>query len=200
MITIDPIGLNEAQGLLKTVAKIGKINPIAELVANQRQGESLTNADVLEYMGQPPGNRDFVSPDDDTKRDIDQTMLRFLERGINKEVKSGFLKPKGKGFVGTSKVDVKRLKGGIVKEVTVEKKARQIATRAFKEAALVWKKAIHQNIKEQKWKGGGSQELSDKYAKYKSKKFGFLKPIGVATKQVLEALAPNMTNIRFKTK
>lgn len=167
-VSIKGKGLGRAKKLLKTIKKLGGAIKAAELNAKAREGsDGLDNAQVLDYLAE--SGRDFVTLSDTEQEEMSGILIDELTEGIKK-----------------------------VKEAdNPEKKAKNVAAKAFIAAALYWQKKITEHIEEQKWIGDGG-DLNEDYASTKEKKYGFRKPIGVATGQVKDNVAPSKRNIRLK--
>lgn len=206
MVSIEPHGLKEAAGLLKMLSKIGSLQPVVEFVGGQRTDGNETNAQILHYhrKGVKSKNglvkRDAIGPSDEVKKKLDQEMLKWLEKGINREIKNGFLKPtRSGGIKGTGKVSSRTLLSGKISQVTVDKKARDIVSRAFKKTAYMWKLNIGELIRSQQNADGSSfDDLSEAYKPVKQRLYNRTYPILVATGQVLNSISNDMGGIRFK--
>ena len=170
MMSLDVKGLGKAQKLLKVLGKLGNSIRAVDLNAKSRQDSSeKNNAEILEHLAE--GGRDFVTPTDETMKKITRALVDNLELEIRK--------------LKTSKASVTGA-------------AKKAAANAFHAAAMVWQEEITRRIKEQDWVGDGG-DLSPEYAKYKENKYGFQTPIGVATGQVRDNVAPERRNLRLKT-
>lgn len=170
MFALSVKGLPAAKKLLKTAEKLGSAIKGAQLNAKSRGDSAKTNAEILEYLAE--GGRDFVTPDSETLRKIEETIAGHLEEGLER-IKRGNLKKSEKAA------------------------ATEIAAKAFKEGATVWNDKISQNISDGKTADGQVEELSEEYARQKQRRYGFTKPIGVATGQVRDNVAPGGRNIKL---
>jgi hypothetical protein len=115
------------------------------------------------------------------------------------------------GLEGTSKTTSRRIQnkqlkivgavasGDMSKAMALQMKwARQIMGGALRSAAMSFLKWITNNIETQNWNGEGG-DLSEEYAAIKKKKFGFTHPIGKATGQLIDNVAPSSKNIKLIT-
>lgn len=186
MFTIEEDALNQVEGYtaaLKILEKLGSKIRAVDLHAKQRQEGGrgdLNNAEILDFLAK--GGRDFVIADDamvkKTAEVITESIMADMQQFLTKVEKA----KKGKRAASAE-----------------ERVATQIATRAFLAAGEVWLEQITENIESGKWEGDGSDKLNPEYEKRKQAKHGFAYPIGKATGQLLDNLAPKNRNLKTRT-
>ncbi len=176
LIDIEAEGMKEAMALLKVLNKIGASIKAVELHGKRRiEGSDNDNADVLDYLSK--GGRDFISSDDAMAADAGRAFMREARKRIGQH---GGIK-------------------GVKGLANAEKVAREITMVGFYAAMDEVKRHIRTRIDTGKTADGGSpDDLSKAYATYKQNKHGFTKPIGKATGQVYDNLAPGKRNVKFK--
>ena len=187
MFEIDEDALNQIEGYtaaIKMLAKLGSKIRAVDLHAKNRQEDGgkrgLNNAQILEYLAD--GGRDFVMADDAIVKKTAQAIVDSVMEDMQQ-----FLKR------------VEKRKKGKRPESAEERVATEIASRAFKRAGEVWLEQITENIEAGKWEGDGSDRLNPDYEKRKQAKHGFAYPIGKATGQLLDNVAPKNRNLKTRT-
>jgi hypothetical protein len=142
-----------------------------------------------------PGNRDFftMSPSEQ-KTVVENVFVQKLMDGLHSTGKvSSRIRNKQTQIIAASAA------GDIVKASKLKAQwAKQIMGNALRSAALSFLKWISGNINSGNWNGEGG-DLSEEYAAYKKKKFGFTHPIGKATGQLIDNVAPSSKNIKLIT-
>lgn len=172
MLEIGVKGLDEVQGFLKALRKLGSIIKAAELNAKDRQDGDATNAQILDW--QKEQGRDWISEDSEMNKAIEKAMSESFQESFNKVT----IKTMGKNPKGL---------------------ASSIASKGFLAAMDAAKKTVTERIEEQKGAGGSSiKELSEQYLKEKQRKYGFADPPGKATGQLLDNLAPGPRNTKLR--
>lgn len=170
MFTIEPEGLGKAKALLDVVMALGSAIRAVELNAKKRkEGGDNTNAEILEFLAD--SGRDFVTLSDADKREMESTLVAWLEKGLGGNIRSG--------------QDFRAF-------------ATEIAAKAFTEAAKFWQDKISENIRNGKSKDGPVEDLSPEYKNQKQKKYGFVYPIGVASGQLRDNVAPESRNLKLR--
>lgn len=165
----------------------------------KERNDDASNVDIID--GLVNYNRDFFTPN--------QTMLNYIkatyENTIRKAMKR-FERQSAKRFSDTRQaikqssemtIRVGRLKGNKYSAMSNEqwketgrKLAQNAHNKGIKECMLYWMGQSVAMIETQKVAGGGPlPALTAKYAAYKKKKFGFERPIGKASGQLLDNLA-----------
>ena len=181
MISIDPTVLGQIQAYqeaLKSLEKLGVVYKAIDLHARGRPDAAASNAEVLDGLAKQ--GRNFVDPD---AGDVQRFAQAFADSVI-KNMQRALAK------VGT------KTKTG--KTITAEKLALELSGKAYRAAAQEWLKEISRRIESQDWIGDGDSDLSPKYKKRKLAKFGFTKPIGVASGQVLDNVSPKTRNLKLR--
>ena len=185
MISIDVKGLEDAKELLAYLHDLGNVVQNAEVLGHQRQEQpGLNNAEVLQYLGeQNPKSkrntkRDFYSMSAEEQAVVvDRPFLEKLWESVEK-------------IAAKPVVVAGRLKSQAAY-------ASQAMGNSLKAACLSYLRWVTDNIESQRWKGGGSSSLSEEYADTKQRKYGFTQPIGKASGQLIDNVAPNAKNIKL---
>jgi len=197
VIQIQVDGIEEAQELLARVAALGNNIVGAEVLGHRRKDEpDLNNAEVLEFLAMKPGNRDFftMSPSEQ-KTVVENVFVKKLMQGLESTSKTTSRRITNKRMRSAGAI----VSGDISKAMALQMKwAGQIMGNALRSAALSFLKWITNNIETQNWNGEGG-DLSEEYAAIKKKKFGFTHPIGKATGQLIDNVAPSSKNIKLIT-
>jgi hypothetical protein len=176
---IESKGLEQAGQLLRALEKISKTRMTADLNAKERHDDArLNNAEILQFLASQ--GRDFVTPSTEALKDIDEAALKEIEQGL-------------------AKYKVGRSGSRIVnKGDMTEVKARGVMGSALRRAAAEWQKEITRRIEEGDFTGGGDPKLEEEYEKYKLSQYGFAYPIGKATGQLLDNVAPASRNLKLR--
>jgi hypothetical protein len=173
-------GLEEANMLLEALAKIAKVKRSADLNSKTRQETDsvLNNAEIFDFLAR--GGRDFVTPSKKALSDIDKAALAAIEKGLLK-YKVGH---KGGRITNAGKM--------------TQAQARGVQAKALVAAAQVWMKEITRRINDGDFTGDGDPKLEEEYEKWKQKLYGYAYPIGKATGQLLDNVAPGTRNIKIR--
>ena len=174
MLQISTKGLDEVQGFLKALRKLGSIIKAAELNAKDRKDSDATNAQILEW--QKDQGRDWISEDDEMNKAIEKAMSDSFQESFDKIT----LKTMAKNPSGL---------------------ASSIASKGFYTAMDAAKKIVTERIEGMKGANGSTIEPIDpnsQYGKQKQEDHGFVNPPGKATGQLLDNLAPGIRNIKLR--
>jgi hypothetical protein len=177
---VEHSGLEEANMMLKALEKIARVRRSADLNSkHRREGNSkLNNAEIFKFLAD--GGRDFVTPSSKALEAIDKAAVAKIEQGLAR-YKVGH---KGGRLINAGNM--------------TQSQARQVQAKALVDAAQVWMAEITRRINDGDWTGDGDPKLVEEYERYKNKKFGFAYPIGKATGQLLDNVAPGTRNIKLR--
>lgn len=175
--------------MLEALAKIAEKRKSADLNSKQREesDSTLNNAEIFEFLA--AGGRDFVTPSSKALDEMDKAAVAAIEKGL-------------------ARYKVGR-KGGRLTNAgrMTQTQANRVQATALMSAAQVWMKEITRRIEQgdftdtgERTRSGGSvlSQLSEEYEKWKRKEYGFAYPIGKATGQLLDNVAPGTRNIKLR--
>lgn len=227
-INMETEGMEEALALLQLTAQLGSSIKAVELSPRPRESWSdrdgnihdqgdVTNYDVIEYLADMGYNFRFL---DDAEADrVSRAFIAAFEKYWAK-MQAGSLKKKGKGILRSAKLPsfkkaaksisgaslgsvaggtAGKLAGAIDRET--KRQAQQVDAAAFRAAMLEYMKIVAEHIESGRTETGAARDLSPYYARWKRAEFGFVKPVGKATGQLLDNLNPGGTaarNIRLR--
>lgn len=180
MFQVKQSGLEEADMMLQALQRISKVRRSADLNSKQRHeaDSTMNNAQILKFLDD--GGRDFVTPSSKALDEMDKAAVTMIEKGLAK-YRVGH---QGGRITNAGKM--------------TQAQARGVQSNAIGAAAQIWLKEITRRVKEGDWTGDGDPKLVEEYEKWKRKTFGFAYPIGKATGQLLDNVAPGSRNIKFR--
>ena len=186
LIDIQTQGLAQAQDLLATLKKMGAKPRSVDLHGKQRlEGNDANNAEVLGWLKNT--GRDFITP---TKEMMDE-----IGEALKNEIEEGLIKAKARRAARAVTASAKQTP---YKPKGDDQLAKSVMNRALKNAMFKAMKIMSDRINNQETADGVLTELTEKYAAYKQKKFGFTRPIGKATGQLIDNLAQSARNIKLR--
>jgi len=207
-VTVDVIGLDSTLVLLRQLEKVATVNKGVSLKNQVRQRIRLydksagpPNDELLKYLNEQGREFDELSNDEvkllevayaaEYQRRIHlliKKQARAVKRqAAGKTVKKGTRKS-GRAFTASDERAVAFLSG---KGKGRDKVAKQIANACLKMAMFKYMDIITEHIESQTGPGGAAlsnPELTPEYAKLKKKDWGFEKPIGKRSAQLLDNL------------
>ena len=187
IIEID--GIEEAQDLIQKLHALGSSIQSAEVNGRARKEDGRkNNAQVLRWLGEnhKGGNRNFWEM---TQAETDTIVIKpFVKKLMDSLNEMGNHPTKSS------------MKAAAVAKLGDVKKAAQWANQkmgnAMKAACNAYLRWVSANIENGNWKGSAG-DLDSAYADLKKKRHGFTHPIGVATGQLLDNVAPSKKNIQI---
>ena len=187
LIDIETKGLAEAQELLATLEKMGAKKRSVDLHGKERleSGSSANNAQIMEWLKDT--GRDFITPTQDMMAKIGQKLSDEIEDGLVK----AYARRAARAIKAHAKQKPYKPKGD-------DQLARSVMNRALKNAMFEAMEIMTERIEKQETADGVLKELTEAYAAYKQKKFGFTTPIGKATGQLIDNLEPAARNIKLR--
>jgi len=198
IIDFDPktvAELNAVRETMKTIEKLGATLKAAELNAKPRDEDaSLNNAQILKYLAE--GNtkaeklkkRDFISMGSGDAERIAKEYIDNVGPALQRRADT----------ISNKLKDVQR---PVTLEQAAKEAANKIAADALMAAMMEVKRIISDRIeKGVDWTGKPVEDLEDDYKKQKERDHHHIYPIGNATGQVVDNLAPGKRNIRIKRK
>jgi len=159
-IEMEAEGLEEMQVRMKALKKLGSVFKGVNLNPVQRVHNADASNDEILEHLKRTG-RDFVTLDSADAEKVAQAYIDEFERLWDVD--------KGKD---------------------PQKRANNIDARGLKNAMKEYMRIVSNNIDNQKTHDGYLEPLSEEYAKWKQKKFGFTDPIGKAYGELLKNLNP----------
>lgn len=192
MMSIEVDGLEEAQEMLAFLHGLGNTIMAAQVLGHSRKEDpSKNNKQVLEWLGEnhPGGNRNFHSLTDAEQQKMNKIFVDKLHKALKKYEKRAL---KRNIAIGRA-----LLKGGPSAAIAKQQQfASNTMAQALRATCMEYLKWLTTNIEQGQWRGSGG-DLDAEYAEQKQKKHGFTHPIGVATGQLLDNVAPSSKNIEL---
>ena len=199
LIDFDPKTTAELDSMRQTmhmVEKLGATVTAAELNAkNREEDQNTNNAQVLKYLAH--GNtrakklkkRDFVSMGSDNAATRAEKYTEEVNRVMQKQADR----------------NANALKKGKKTKAQIEKSASRDANKAAADGLIAAMEEVKRIIAERidngvDWEGAQIEDLEDDYKKQKERDHHHVYPIGNATGQVIDNLAPGKRNIRLRRK
>lgn len=191
-VSLEVEGIDTMSELLVMLREIGTTVNGAQLRGAKRvDAEGTSNDDIL--AGLVLSGRDFVGPTDGDINAAADSFSKTVQTRLEKFARSRRAKKLG----AKSIEELKALQSiGYAKDGSAQRLAQEIASASLKEAIFTWMDAIMSRIENQQTATGGLTPLSETYAAYKRKKWGFESPIGKASGQLLDNLDSSGTGER----
>jgi hypothetical protein len=184
-LTLDTYGLQTVRKVIGALQSLGSKLGAVELNSVSREDSEATNAEILQWLVYT--GRDFITPSADDAEEIAQAFAAELERRLGDEFSREVFGDKWDEQPSGKKQ---------------EAFASELAAAGLKQAMMAYMTQVYQRIQSQSTNNPPFEsELSEAYAKHKLKTFGFEKPIGKATGQLIDNLNPDglgSRNIRLK--
>lgn len=183
MIEIEAEGLESAMALMETLNTKPQIKGITCNTRDRLESNGVNNRQIMEWLAER--GRDFFSINDMIVRELDQTMVKAMEKELDKQLKASIRREKA------------RKRGNYIKH-SKKKEANVVATRGFRAAMKRLLQIVNERIDNQVTATGGTPSaLSEAYQVEKEFKYGFTIPIGVATGQLRDNIVPGNRNIKL---
>lgn len=182
MFTVEIEGIDGVIGMLETIQYLGADINTAELNGRLRKESQVNNSTLLRGFSELHG-RKYLPLDDEEDEEISEAVSKEIVRTFDYEFERRDISKKTK-IIG--KEEAKNI-------------ANQITSKALLAAMEKAKAIITRRIEDGVDKDGVAvSDLDPNYKKKKEKEFGFAYPIGVATGQLLDNLAPGARNVRLR--
>lgn len=185
-LTLETQGLQPVLEVMEALHELGAKPSAVELNSVSRSDSDQTNAEILRYLADQ--GRDFIAS---SNQDADQIAKAFSDE-LERRLGDKFSKEVFWDNWGTAKSSTKSAKA----------LANVLSAAAFRAAMMKYMEQVADRIDSQHTNNPPFKaELTDAYAAKKLREFGFTKPIGKASAQLLDNLNPDglgARNIRLK--